>query len=324
MSATINKRIVARIRFDADSRLYQLSFSAMGTDCRAIFEASSNQSAAHFANCLVQWVANFESKYSRFLEASLLSEINRKAGISPVTIDEETNKLLDICESAYRETNGLVDATSLPLTKLWDHRKTHRHIPTDRDIATALLQVGWEKVYREKSSVFLSTPGMELDFGGFGKEFAVDRAAEIATDLCIQNFLIDFGGDIRTEGHPPNADYWTIGIEDPRTPGLSHESIFVQSAGIASSGNYRRNFVHDGVTYGHIIHPKNGRPNRTQNLIATVVSNTCLRSGTLATAACLTPIEEAIQEIELSPQSEGRILQDGKIASTTGFHEFQR
>ena len=319
---TTAKRIDARIRYEPESQLYRLSFGALGTNCSVLFAAKSDDRAAAFARTAVQWVADFETKYSRFLPDSLISEINRQAGKRAVAIDEETHRLFEVCDSAHQSSHGLLDATALPLLRLWDYRAKPVRVPTPSEIEATLELVGWPMVQRDRKSVFLPKEGMQLDLGGIGKEYAVDRVAELAHSHGIANALIDFGGDIRAEGTPPNFDVWSIGIENPMATDITDETILLSEGAVASSGNYRRNFVIEGRVYGHIVDPRTGRPSAPSAQIATVIADTCLKAGMLATSACLLPLADAISEIEHSFPAEGRVFQENRTATTRGFYEY--
>lgn len=320
--ATTPKRIEARIRFEEDTELYRLTFSALGTDCSILFHSLSNPQAAAYAKTAAQWVADFETRYSRFLPGSLVSKIGRAAGKHPVMINDEDNRLFDICSSVYESTGGLVDVTARPLLNLWDYRKTPCKVPSESQIEEARALVGWELVERTSNSIFLPKPGMRLDLGGIGKEYAVDRVVELSGTLGIDAILVDFGGDIRCEGAPPKRDRWQIGIEDPSTLTASSESLFLKAGAVASSGNYRRSFSINNRTFSHIINPRSGRAVERSKQISTVVSDTCLRAGILATTACMLTLEQAISEIEEAYQTEGRIFQDNKTAATKGFYDY--
>ena len=91
-------KIDARVVFDSKRRLYDLQFKALGTNCRIQYSATSNDHAAVFAREAVQWVASFEGKYSRFREDSLISEINRNAGVCWTKIDAEVESIFAICD----------------------------------------------------------------------------------------------------------------------------------------------------------------------------------------------------------------------------------
>ena len=127
---------------------------------------------------------------------------------------------------------------------------------------------------------------MELDFGGLGKEYAADRAAEVCADLGMRHGLIDLGGDIRVVGPQPDGLPWRIGIRHPRDADRLAAEIALPGGALATSGDYERFIEVDGRRYCHILDPKTGWPAQGLSSV-TVISDRCLVAGSLSTAAML-------------------------------------
>jgi thiamine biosynthesis lipoprotein len=224
-----------------DVPLRVLTWTALGTRCSVQYSATSAAQAQAFETAAVGWVAAFEAKYSRFRPDSLLSRINAAAGLAPVAIDAEMEGLLALCDRLHFMTQGVLDPTALPLLRLWDYKAAHPRLPTEDELVAARRLVGWKKVQRTPGHVFLPERGMALDFGGFGKEWAVDIVAQIARDHGLPAALVDFGHDLRAFGVPPGRPAWHIGLEDPANPGATKGSLaLTQGQGVASSGDYLR------------------------------------------------------------------------------------
>jgi thiamine biosynthesis lipoprotein len=220
-------------------------------------------------------------------------------------------------------TQGILDPTALPLIRLWNWKAQPPVIPSAEQIAAALRLVGWGKVRRSPGKVFLPEAGMALDFGGFGKEYAVDLVAQIASAVGIADVLVDFGHDIRVLGAPPGRPAWHIGLEDPDRPGDSLGSIAAfGSRGVASSGDYIRSFTIDGRRYGHIIDPRTGWPVANGCTQATVVAATCLHAGVLSTTAFVLGQAKGIEYIQSFPGAEGIVLTAQARAQTRGFYQY--
>src|SRR5262249_19377188 len=147
--------------------------------CRISLVEPTRASANACLDVVLNWVADFEAKYSRFLEHSLINRINAAAGRHWVEVDEETDRLLALCGGLWVFTRGAFDPTALPLVRLWNWKTAA--VPGEEDLAQARALVGWRHVQRRAGSVFLPRPGMCLDFGGLGKEYAVDRVLGLAT-----------------------------------------------------------------------------------------------------------------------------------------------
>jgi thiamine biosynthesis lipoprotein len=177
-------------------------------------------------------------------------------------------------------------------------------------------------VQREPGKIFLPEAGMALDFGGFGKEYAVDITAQIAGEHGIFNVLVDFGHDLRGIGAPPGRPAWHIGLEDPKNPGTPAGSMAIVGKGVASSGDYIRHFVIEGKRYGHIIDPRSGWPVANGCLQATVVAGNCLQAGVLSTTAFVLGVPRGIEFIQASPGAEGLVVMDRARAQTRGFFNY--
>jgi thiamine biosynthesis lipoprotein len=308
----------------AGETLRRLTFPAMGTSCEVQYVAPSGiGQALQFERAARGWVQEFEARYSRFQPTSLVSRINDAAGRDWVAIDRETEDLLQMCDSIFVMTAGVLDPTALPLIRLWNWKDPNRLLPSAAEIARARELVGWKKVQRAPGRVFLPVAGMALDFGGFGKEYAVDRVAQIALDHGIADALVDFGHDIRVLGRPPGRPAWHLGLENPHQPGRYSSSLALAgSHGVASSGDYIRCFHADGRRYGHILDPRTGRPVANGCMQATIIADTCLQAGVLSTAAFVLGVPQGLELVQSCPRAEGLIVTDNARAQTRGFHDY--
>jgi thiamine biosynthesis lipoprotein len=301
----------------------RLSFFAMGTTCEIQFVCEEPLRATAFEKAALAWVATFEAKYSRFRENSLVSRINASAGGDWVVVDADLELMLKLCDTLYTLTQGVLDPTALPLMRLWNYKAEHPVIPPESAIAAARRLVGWPKVQRMPGRVRLPEVGMALDFGGFGKEYAVDMVASLAQEHGIANVLVDFGHDLRGYGAPPGKPAWHIGLENPRQAGQTDGSVALGGGrGIASSGDYVRRFMLGGRRYGHIIDPRTGWPVANGCMQSTVVAATCLHAGVLSTTSFVLGVPLGINFIESFPGAEGLMVTDKLRAQTRGFFNY--
>lgn len=303
--------------------LQRLAFSAMGTMCEVQYATDDGQASAAFAKAVLSWVQGFEARYSRFRPNSLISRINAAAGRAWVQVDQEMEDMFLVCDNLHTLTRGVLDPTALPLISLWNWRAPAAALPTPARIDAARRLTGWQKVQRAPGRVFLPEPGMALDFGGFGKEYAVDLVACIAANHGIPAVLVDFGHDIFASGQPPGRPAWHIGLEDPRNPGHTAGSMAITNRGVASSGDYVRRFVFEGKRYGHIIDPRTGWPVDNGCAQATVVAASCLQAGGLSTAAFVLGMKEGIEFIRSCRGAEGIIWHQDRRAQTPGFSHYE-
>jgi thiamine biosynthesis lipoprotein len=306
-----------------DVPLRKLSFAALGTMCEVQYAAPGGDTqAATFEHAATTWVQAFEAKYSRFRPDSLLSRINAAAGRDWVSIDAETEALLKLCDTLFFMTQGILDPTSLPLIQLWNYKTDTPRIPSPDEITAAKALVGWRNVQRSPGAIRLPEKGMALDFGGFGKEYAVDITAQIAAEHGIAHALVDFGHDLRALGAPPGRPAWHIGLEDPAKPGTSSGSMAIVGKGVASSGDYLRGFEAGGKRYGHIIDPRSGRPVANGCRQSTVIAANCLQAGVLSTTAFVLGVPRGIEFIQACPGAEGLLVMERARAQTRGFFNY--
>jgi thiamine biosynthesis lipoprotein len=294
----------------------------MSTHCQIKVQSENSGLVDRFMDMALEWVAAFEAKYSRFLEASLISEINRAAGRGWVAVDAEADALFDLCQDMIFFTRGVFDPTALPLMKLWNWRARPLAIPSSEKVAATMDLVGWNKVRRRKGAIFLPREGMMLDLGGIGKEYAVDRVVDIGLAMGLSDLLVDFGQDVRTHGNAPGNRRWNVGLENPLQPGSCWASLAVNDMAIATSGDYTRHTLHDAKRLGHIIDPRSGYPVDNGARAVSILAPYCTFAGILSTAAFILGPKEGFDIIRLSHGIEGAIVTDKDCFPTRGFMDY--
>lgn len=307
----------------AEEPLRKVVWRALGTDCSLQFACAQDARADAFVGAAKAWVERFEARYSRFRPDSALSRINAAAGRDWVEVDAEMDQMLTLCGSVHFMTQGILDVTSLPLLRLWRFSDPVPRLPTREDVAAAQRLVGWNKVRREPGRVQLPLAGMAMDFGGWGKEFAVDAVAQLGIEHGLTSLLVDFGHDIRAVGQPPGRPAWHVGIEDPAAPGTARGSVAAVNVGIASSGDYQRGVTIDGRRFGHIIDPRTGWPVANGNVQVTIVAPSCLQAGLLSTSAFVLGAEAGLRLIGETYGAEGRILTQRARHQSRGFYRYE-
>jgi FAD:protein FMN transferase len=267
-------------------------FSAMGSDCELhIAGHVSEQHARHAAEAAIQEVTRIEAKFSRYRADSIVSQINAGAGKNqPVAVDDETADLLAYADRMYDASDGLFDITSGVLSRAWDFRAGR--LPSREALYSLRQCVGWtltrlDLVPGGHSRFELVRTGMEIDFGGFGKEYAADRAAVMLQERSIHHGFVNLGGDIRIIGPRPDGKAWQMGIQHPREPGKTFASIALADGALATSGDYERYFIGpEGERYCHILNPQTGWPVQAWRSIS-VIAPLCLAAGSICTIAML-------------------------------------
>jgi thiamine biosynthesis lipoprotein len=321
-SLSIRTRVRQSAVIREEDGLSTLTFHAMGTRCRVSLVEPSRAASNAFLDQLLNWVAGFEAKYSRFIDSSLIGRINAAAGQHWVEIDADTERLFAMCSELHFFTRGAFDPTALPLIRLWNWKANPLVVPSAETIRITSELVGWNKVQRRAGAIFLPRAGMCLDLGGIGKEYAVDMAMTLAEQHGVANLLVDFGQDIRVRGNPPGRPAWHIGLEDPKSPGNCWGSVALQDQAVASSGDYLRHFMHEGRRYGHIIDPRDGYPVNNGCLSVSVVAPTCTIAGVLSTTAFILGPKEGFQLIQSYHGAAGAVITEQGSHITPRLYEY--
>lgn len=294
--------------------LHRFAFRAMAADNEIQIHADDANAAARAAQKAIAEVARIEAKYSRYRPETIVSRINAQAGRDPVAIDTETHGLLAFAAALYQQSGGLFDATSGVLRRAW--RFDVPQLPSDAALAEAVRLIGWDRVELAPDSVRLPLAGMEIDFGGFGKEYAVDRAALVLKEESIASALVNLAGDLAILGPQPDGSPWRVGIRNPRRDGLV-ASLPVSSGALATSGDYERFIEVEGIRHCHVLDPRTGRAARGFQSV-TVHAPTCLVAGSATTVAMLKGVRGGLEWLRSLGVAHFCVFEDGGLMDTFG------
>ncbi|MBW3141192.1 FAD:protein FMN transferase [Ferrimonas balearica] len=246
-----------------------------------------------------QRLAQLNHTFSHFQPQSELSRFNRSAQGGEVS-----TALLEVVHRAntlHQHTEGTLDITVAPLVSLWGFGPDGAITtpPSAEAIAEARTKTGMEKLTLGPQRLEKSHPDLTLNLGAIAKGYAVDQLAELLEARGVPNYLINVGGEMRLKGRNPQGNLWRIGIEQPGSKGQqSMLTVAPGDAAVATSGDYRQYFRHQGKHYTHIIDPTLGAPIQSQVISATVIHPYCLEADGYATAAMVMGAERALAMAE--------------------------
>jgi thiamine biosynthesis lipoprotein len=266
------------------------SFRALGTNNEIVLVARDAAEARMYLDWALQEVARFEAKYSRYRLDSLVAQIRDDAGRRPTPIDEETATLLHLVDGLYHSSQGRFDCTSGVLRRAWHPDQTS--LPSQELLERLRPLIGWGRVSWDDRELFLPIAGMEVDFGGIGKEYIVDSIAAYLRDHGFNCGYVNFGGDIAVLGARPSGDGWRIGVTDPFEPKSVWTTVELSRGAMATSGDYFRACTIGGVSYSHIMDVKTLQPVRGLRSVS-CMADTCSTAGALTTCAMLLPSDHA-------------------------------
>ncbi|MBI3449355.1 MAG: FAD:protein FMN transferase [Acidobacteria bacterium] len=257
----------------------------MASPCEVLVDTDDAALADRALRLAEEEAARVEAKFSRYLPGNVVHAINH-AGGRAIQVDDETAHLIEYAATCHEMSSGLFDITSGVLRRLWKFDGGD-HVPSQPEIQEVLKLVGWHRVSWWRPS-FTMPAGMEIDLGGIGKEYAVDRAASLIAAVCDAAFLVNFGGDLFASGRRRGGRPWRVGVDDPSKTGeAAIHRIELPAGGLATSGDARRFVMWKGTRLGHILNPKTGWPVAGAPRSVTVMAATCVEAGTLSTLAYL-------------------------------------
>ncbi len=264
----------------------------MGSPCELLFESHDEPLVKRLSSSAIAEVERIEQKFSRYQKDNICDNINHSNG-KPVAIDQEVFSLLQFADHCFNVSEGQFDLTSGVLRKAWTF-KPDSVIPSLEKIKSLLSHIGWQKIHFDEKQITVPV-GMEIDFGGIGKEYAVDRVAQLIQAKAPEvSVLINLGGDLRVTLKPKTMNYWTIGVDTPHPfanehnpTNKPHRAIKLSVGAVCTSGSTHRYLIHNGIRYAHILNPKTGWPVANAPTIVTVMADHCLTAGMLSTLAML-------------------------------------
>jgi FAD:protein FMN transferase len=283
LARTTDTPLVSPLLMEERDGVLAVRFSAMACPCELLLHTTDRASALESGAIAAGEAWRIEKKYSRYRQDSVTARINGRTG-SVLPVDEETASLLDFAAQCFELSEGLFDITSGVLRRAWKFDGSDR-VPDAAAVECLLPLVGFDKLYRD--GTFLMIPdGMEIDFGGIGKEYAVDRAYDLLMARCPVPFLVNFGGDLRASRPLPHGP-WKVAIERPDSDRSAAMMLDVEYGALATSGDSHRFLLKNGIRYGHVLHPRTGWPVQGSPRSITVAASSCTEAGLLSTMAML-------------------------------------
>lgn len=261
----------------------KISGFAQGTTYNITYENSKNEDYTEAIDSILK---AFDKSCSMYDSTSIISRINNND--PTVEADDWFIEVFKKSAEVSTASGGALDITVGPVVHAWGfgNAPIAKH---DKTYIDSLLQyVGMDKVRLEGRKVIKKHPGVSLDVNAVAQGYSVDVVSLFFEDKGIKNFLVEIGGEVRCKGTNAKNNVWRVGIDKPTddniTPGGELQAIIeLNDKSLATSGNYRKFFVENGVKYGHTIDPKTGLPARNTLLSATVVSGDCATADAYAT-----------------------------------------
>jgi thiamine biosynthesis lipoprotein len=269
---------------------------------------------------------DFDMSVSLWVPQSVLSRVNRND--STVILDTNFIGNFNISEDVATKTNGAFDFTIGKLVRAWGFGYDHAR-NVDSLIIDSLLQLsGYRKVKIVNNKVVKENPLITFDFNAVAQGYSVDVIADYLESKNIYNYLIDIGGEVKAHGIKANGSKWRVGVEKPAKNKNDERDlkavVELENISIATSGNYRKFYVENGIRYSHTINPRTGYPARNRLLSVSVLHKSTAYADAFATSFMVMGYEKSKQFVEKEPDLEAFFIystQGGEYATyaTQGF-----
>ena len=301
--ARLGERILSLVT-SGDEKPYKKTVIAMGTFVTISVYDTKKEDHPFIVNRAFDEIHLVEELMSSFTTDSDVTLINRRADNDAVQVSPMVCEVVSAAHSVSERSSGAFDITVLPLLRVFGFRGNNPHIPGEKELETARRLVNYRNVFvhTANNTIGLKTAGQQIDLGGIGKGYAVDRAVNVLKSHGIERAIINAGGDIYALGAPKNDEGWKIGIQHPYFPEKMAGTVYIKNQAIATSGNYENYYIINGERYGHLFDPHTGKP-ANPILSATVTAPTAMEADALATASFLMGNKEGQPFIERQQQT---------------------
>ncbi|MFP4489327.1 MAG: FAD:protein FMN transferase [Bacteroidales bacterium] len=284
-----------------------------GTSYSVIWYHDKSDDTTELREDIGRLLADVDSSLSTYNPHSIISLVNRNEAVE---LDSLFINVFNRSYEIWELTDGAFDITAAPLINAWGFGPdaTKRF---NESIKNRLMElVGMDKIKIEKGLVVKSDPDMCLDVNAIAQGYTVDIIHDYLCSMGYERFLVEVGGEVRTKGKKLNDEPWLIGLDKPTdgnmSPGVHRQAdIKLVNRALATSGNYRKYYIEDGIKYSHTINPKTGYPVRHKLLSATIIADDCMTADALATSCMVLGLEDAKEMIERVENVEAYLVYSG-------------
>lgn len=253
---------------------------------------------------------DFDQSVSTYQKTSIISRIN--ANEKEVIVDKYFIACFKKAKEVWKNTNGAFDPTVYPLVNAWGFGPGKKETIEKEKIDSILQFVGFDLIELKGNKIIKKDPRVALDFNAFAQGYSVDVVSDFLNSKGIYSYIVEIGGEVYAKGKKPDGENWKIGIEQPydnkETENPYKVIVKLENLAIATSGNYRRFFIENGVKYAHHIDPKTGYPTKNNLLSASIFSKECISSDANATGVLVMGLEKAKEFLKSHPELQAYLI----------------
>ena len=290
-----------------------LSGETMGTSYHISYQLPDNVDIADEAAIqasIDERLKQINDSMSTYQSDSTISKFNQLSKDSPITIDADFSRVLEVSQIVYQQSGGAFDPTVMPLVNTWGFGSTMtvellQSPPTAAEIAQAKALVDFDSIIKKGETIYKTKAGVGLDFSAVAKGYGVDVIADVLKDTYqIRNYMVEIGGEIATSGVNNQQQPWQIAIDAPiegstvskrqTISAIRQPRNTASQMHLATSGNYRNSVMFDGKRYSHTIDPTTGEPIAGGAPSVTVAADSVALADAWATALTAMPYHKAL------------------------------
>ncbi len=238
---------------------------------------------------------DFDQSLSTYIPTSIISRIN--ANDQHVTVDHYFITCFNKAKEVWKNTGGAFDPTVFSLVNAWGFGPGKKEKMEKHKVDSLLKFTGFQLIELKGNKIIKKDPRVALDFNAFAQGYSVDVVAEFLNSQHISSYLVEIGGEVFANNKKPSGDFWEVGIETPNdnpdSPNNLRAIARLEHLAIATSGNYRKFFIENGIKYSHHIDPKTGYPAKNNLLSASIFAADCISSDANATGILVMGLEKA-------------------------------
>jgi thiamine biosynthesis lipoprotein len=253
---------------------------------------------------------DFDLSVSTYIPNSIISKIN--SNVKNIKVDTYFKTCFIKAKEVWKNTDGAFDPTVYPIVNAWGFGPGKKQNIEKQKIDSLLQFVGFDLIEFKGNKIIKKDPRVALDFNAFAQGYSVDVVSVFLKSKGITSFVVEIGGEVYANGKNSNGVSWKVGIEKPidnKENGNPLKAIAkLENLAVATSGNYRRFVIEDGVKYAHHIDPKTGYPTKNNLLSASIFSNECITSDAYATGILVMGLEKAKVFLELHPELQAYLI----------------
>lgn len=291
----------------SQNELIKIQGEAQGTTYHITYFDIANRD---FKPEIVQILKDFDLSVSTYIPNSIISRINSNQ--KNVEVDKYFIACFKKAKEVWKNTDGAFDPTVYPLVNAWGFGPGKKQKIEPQKIDSILKFVGFDLIKLKGKHIIKKDPRVQLDFNAFAQGYSVDVVADFLNNKGINSYIVEIGGEVYAKAKKPDGTNWTVGIEKPidnkETANELKALVKLENLAIATSGNYRRFIIEDGVKYAHHINPKTGYPTKNNLLSASIFATDCISSDANATGVLVMGLEKAKLFLASHPELQAYLI----------------